>query len=231
MVTKSRLLVGALAALASVAASVPAAAGGFWGGRVGYGYGYGAPYGGYGRSTVVIRSGPGFYGNPYGYGYRGYGYGVPRYGYGYGYRPHYRDRGVDVGSLLLGGLIVGGIAAAVSASRNPAPPPPRYSDPAPRPSYGYGAGYGNYGGTYGAGGYGTTTIAAPQGDAVGLCSQAAVAQAGPGALVRTVSTTGSDAQLTWVQGQVEAQGYNGWRVRDFSCGAGAGAVQAFRFLG
>jgi hypothetical protein len=82
------------------------------------------------------------------------------------YRYRDRDRGIDVGDVIAGVAIVGGIAAiagAVSNSNRRG-----YDHGYNRyPSYGYGGGYGNYGGAYGNyGGYGGYG----EGAAIGACS-------------------------------------------------------------
>lgn len=172
-------------------------------GRDGYGYGSGHGYpAGYG-----YRGG---YGHPYGGGYPG-AYGYPG-GYGYDYDRYRRRDHVDTGAILLGALVLGGIAIAASqASRAP-----RYS----RGPYGYpqqGQGYPRAG--YG---YPQTAYNSDGTNAFDACARAA--QARGAGQVSSLADAGRDGAGQWVTGYAS----NGGR---FSCAFDGRQVTAFRFSG
>lgn len=93
-----RTKIVALALAGLTLASLPASAGGGWGGGGGGYYGRGG------------GPGPGYYG-------RGYGPGPGYYGRGYGYRRN--NNGAAVAAGIVGGLVLGGIAAQAYNNNRP----------------------------------------------------------------------------------------------------------------
>jgi hypothetical protein len=177
-------------------------------------------YGGYGYD----------YGSRYGDRY-GYDYGRDRYGYG-----HRRDNGISTGAVLLGALVLGGIAVAASQPRRQAPVYggyPSYPQGQAYPSYpqsypgypqqGYPRGQypQPYPQSYPQGQYGDRGVS--QIAARDACAQVAGGEA-QGRVI-DVRDAGGDSRTAWVTGAVEAR--NG--IRQFSCAFDGRGVTAFRF--
>lgn len=187
--------------------AAPAAAQG-WGGVFGspvYGGGYAYPQGRYGYPS-------GTYGYPGGYGYD------------YGHR---RDRGINTGAVVLGALVLGGIAIAASQARRT---PPVYGYPQQYPRHPQGQAYPGqypaypqqqYPGGYGQGGYGYQGGYVDPAAARDVCARTAAQQG----RVVDVRDAGSDGRLAWVSGGVD-QGYG---VRGFFCAFDGRQVAAFRW--